>query len=366
MQGGSSANSAIPLWPVVTVDGLLKALERTDITSVAVYSLADLAWKKVQHDYTIQLTNGATLLLKKWGVKWCAGIDDILERLQRGTSSTAPLHLFKDITANRASVRKQLNSTLPATIASASATVPSPPAAPPLLLPKHHIKQETEFTLPPAKHPCVTTDAKGSRTLKHLHVANAEGSYSHTQLSSRIASQESSADSWSTLEGLMSPAPSSKWPNGRYTIDIVKGLREMRTTYKDLRQQDQFTSVFGDVPWVPSTYHNAVERWRRAPEELRVQLLVAGRTPAGLWDLLRKEVRLKEVKPASRPRPCAHVHVKLEPQESTMASPGSVINISDDSDSTSVKRGCRMNKGKAKAITPDTVIEISDDDDDDE
>jgi hypothetical protein len=86
----------------------------------------------------------------------------------------------------------------------------------------------------------------------------------------------------------------TKWPNGQYAIDIQNGIKAMSAPHlRGLRQAAQFEVTFPSVTYRQSTFNDAEHRWQLADEDLCAALIDAGRTLAGLWDVLRRQVKLK-------------------------------------------------------------------------
>ncbi|KAH7904049.1 hypothetical protein BJ138DRAFT_1167205 [Hygrophoropsis aurantiaca] len=112
--------------------------------------------------------------------------------------------------------------------------------------------------------------------------------------SSTVASSFPSSSSLPTWSPIM-PAivTNKKWPNGYYAVDVQQGLTALKSEeLKSLPVHQRFEHIF-DVPYNKSNLRDARKRWKTASASFRDKLIKAGRTPAGLWDVLREAIKLK-------------------------------------------------------------------------
>ncbi|KAJ7487332.1 hypothetical protein B0H11DRAFT_2012127 [Mycena galericulata] len=82
------------------------------------------------------------------------------------------------------------------------------------------------------------------------------------------------------------------WPYGMYVVDMAQGFIDMDSpAFKTqrLHRGERFTRVF-KATYKPSTYDNQFQLWTRASDELKDEAVKAGRSPAGLWSIFRKNV----------------------------------------------------------------------------
>ncbi|KAG2745337.1 hypothetical protein P692DRAFT_20741736 [Suillus brevipes Sb2] len=79
--------------------------------------------------------------------------------------------------------------------------------------------------------------------------------------------------------------PRQRWPHGMYTVDMAAGFQQM--AIPKLRgfygQEQLFRLIFGDTPFVKTTYHDNHKAWRETELTVLETHKLAGRTEDGLW-----------------------------------------------------------------------------------
>ncbi|KAG2746879.1 hypothetical protein P692DRAFT_20875994 [Suillus brevipes Sb2] len=156
---------------------------------------------------------------------------------------------------------------------------------PPLRTPSAIVKSDTddEVTIisPPSKpslkrHKSMADSNTKEEARPHKRTATAAGpsQLPIPLIRSFTSSSSSLPDTLSkTLADELQPSlTTATWPNGLYVIDIVAGFKRM--------DSDESLPVH--------------ERWKEASDTFRTRLYNAGRTPAGLWDVLRKAIPLRK------------------------------------------------------------------------
>jgi hypothetical protein len=343
--------SDIPLWPNLSAKQLLVAIGKDNVVAVETYPIRDRAWKSVKLSHVFRLINGDKLFIKRWGVKCCLGLSDAIQRIE---TPLVPVHMFHDLKINRKGIDLALKSKAAQLRKSPSHTVNSDddqllntsvhchPKLNMVMLkhPEVHSQRSTkrrrisQDSYGSARAPIVVGGSSSHSSSQRRHISQVNyrsgrapivvdssssrssspmsisppstASAMHYPYSQTIRSAASSTDSLPSVSELMDARPpftaptvktSKPWPNRRYTIDIRHGVEAMNApALKGLGQKAQFEAVFPGIVYHQSTFNDARRRWEQASESLRVALLDAGRTPGGLWDVLRKQVKLKAPK----------------------------------------------------------------------
>jgi hypothetical protein len=70
-----------------------------------------------------------------------------------------------------------------------------------------------------------------------------------------------------------------------YTIDMAVGFQQMNTPsfHTRFNQETLFSLIFGDTPFVQTTYHHNSKSWLETEPTILEMHKKAGRTPDGLW-----------------------------------------------------------------------------------
>lgn len=81
------------------------------------------------------------------------------------------------------------------------------------------------------------------------------------------------------------PAKGKVWPHAMYTIDMAVGFQQMNVPSFRTRfnQETLFSLIFGDTPFVQTTYHQNRKFWSETEPTILEMHKKAGRTPDGLW-----------------------------------------------------------------------------------
>ncbi|KAG1838439.1 hypothetical protein DFJ58DRAFT_733813 [Suillus subalutaceus] len=79
--------------------------------------------------------------------------------------------------------------------------------------------------------------------------------------------------------------PQRRWPHGMYTIDMAIGFQQMVITKLCgfYGQEQLFHLIFGDTPFVKTTYHDNHKAWRETELTILETHKQARRTEDGLW-----------------------------------------------------------------------------------
>ncbi|KAI6139497.1 hypothetical protein BKA82DRAFT_4364597 [Pisolithus tinctorius] len=326
LQGTNGDDSDIPHWPdfaLTHVSTLLPSLGN-DIMAVEWLNPSLLIWKTITRlNYSFRVKNGDALFLRRKGVVHCDNYEKILQKFHVNMST--PPRLFKNLKGERKSVARQqsLFTSRQAYLAESDddsdANITSPFVTSPFVT-------SSPF---PTVSPSFPTSQKCSRS--HACTPSLEGHHKRPNFMSALeAADSSSADTLSSTEATLSAAASSDtspsctpaintielpspllpttslpstqrklhtaWPTGEYVVDIVAGMEAMgKPKMKHLSVPQRFEAIFGRA-FIWSTYHDACRRWQLAPLELHEELLKAGRTPEGCWDMITRAVKLKRAK----------------------------------------------------------------------
>jgi hypothetical protein len=128
----------------------------------------------------------------------------------------------------------------------------------------------------------------------------------HISIPTPTPSRVTTSISPSPLSSSLSDAPffspstlQARWPRKWHAVDIVAGFDQLDDLCElDAQQRvpinltSHLFTVYGcDIP--ASTYRDARNRWDKASQSLRNQVLDGGRTDSGLWTYLLSRVPLK-------------------------------------------------------------------------
>ncbi|KAG2110412.1 hypothetical protein DEU56DRAFT_938386 [Suillus clintonianus] len=335
LQGSDGPESDIPTWPHFSLADSpdLRSMLGENITTFEYFDITSRLWKAVTRlAYKFHVKNGDRLFLRRHGVLECVGIDEIISRLE---DPAAKPHLFLKMKQERKAVKSSLAHIkthwpplrTPSAIAKSDTddevTIISPPSKPSLKRQRSMAESDTEEEARPRKRSWCYTDEYGIRDFRPVYddspvrtaiAAGFRPSYpypwSGRSVSPLPPSQQlrtprlpSPASSSSSLPDMLSETladevqPSlttATWPNGLYVIDIAAGFERMDSDeLKSLPVRDRFEMVYGRK-FKKSTYNDARRRWKEASDTFRTRLYKAGRTPAGLWDVLRKATPLRK------------------------------------------------------------------------
>ncbi|KAL0061740.1 hypothetical protein AAF712_011413 [Marasmius tenuissimus] len=188
-----------------------------------------------------------------------------------------------------------------------SLITPSPPR-------KHHKSRSSDSraasvisissSSPPSRSPSPYSTSSHSRPpspRSHTPISISSGSDSDVAVKQEPS--ESSPLSTPMLSPMLSPdlrpfipeINPHKWPQSYHAVDIafffqmVKNMKQSDTDLKNLFG-DSFPAVDG---FPRSNIYNHLDRWKRASEALRQEMLNAGRTEQGLWKVFMSKTKPK-------------------------------------------------------------------------
>ncbi|KAG2145486.1 uncharacterized protein EDB93DRAFT_1251356 [Suillus bovinus] len=319
LQGSDGPESDIPTWPHFSLADSpdLRSMLGENITTFEYFNISSRLWKAVTRlAYKFHVKNGDHLFLRRHGVLECAGIDKIIGRLK---DPAAKPHLFLKMKQERKAVKYSL----------AHIKTHGPPLQTPSIIAKSNTDDEvTIISLPskpslkPPKRSWCYTDEYGIRDFRPVYddspvrtaiAAGFRPSYPypwgrsvsplpplHQLMTPHLPSPASSSSSLPEIlseplaDELQPSVPTATWPNGLYVIDIAAGFERMDSDeLKSLPVRQRFEIIY-DRKFKKSTYNNTRRRWKEALDTFRTQLYKAGRTPSGLWDVLRKAIPLRK------------------------------------------------------------------------
>ncbi|KAG2150622.1 uncharacterized protein EDB93DRAFT_1249631 [Suillus bovinus] len=321
LQGSNGPESDIPTWLHFSLADSpdLRSMLGENITTFEYFNISSRLWKAVTRlAYKFHVKNGDCLFLRRHGVLKCAGINEIIGRLK---DPAAKPHLFLKMKQEHKAVKYSLAHIkthgpplrTPSIIAKSDTddevTIISPPSKPSLKRHRSMAESDTEEEARPRKRSWCYTDEYGISI-----AAGFRPSYpypwsgrsvsplppSHQLRTPRLPSPASSSSSLPEIlseplaDELQPSVPTATWPNGLYVIDISAGFQRMDSDeLKSLPVCQRFEIIY-DRKFKKSTYNDTRRRWKEASDTFRTQLYKAGRTPSGLWDVLRKAIPLRK------------------------------------------------------------------------
>ena len=247
-----------------------------DITSVQLYSVPHRIWVDIALNHTHHLTTDCAVFIRRKGVR---GID---EQDQIDRFIQPPARRFRQDFSDERSALQHLNKQKGRAVDTPS-------------------DSEVEIIeWPSSFNHLPDFNVDGPSTVKRRRIDNStEPPLSLlSPLSSPIPSLASIAD---TPPCPISPSPPlasrCRWPADWFAIDIVNGFRAIDASAplgKETREHlmSRVCRIYNcHIPY--TTYNDQRQRWKKAPQSLREQVLAAGQTPLGLWSTFVREVPLK-------------------------------------------------------------------------
>jgi len=268
-----------PNWPMWQLTITQRDSMGADITSIQTYSVNHHIWVDVSLNHTHHLTTDCAVLIKRKGIH---GVDEH-EQIDRFVSP--PIRRFRQGFSDERAILRQKLKNRPRLVVDCQ-------------------DQDSDIEIPegsPTKH-YQDHDVQIANRAKRRRVdRSTDGSSSPPSSPVTVSPvQDSFPGTHTLIPTLPKPLhPSRRWPADWYAIDIVNGFKAVDDGAPHGKESSEsmmarVNRIYGcNIPY--STFNDQRNRWRRAPQSLREEVLAVGRTPSGLWSNLVRSVRLKIV-----------------------------------------------------------------------
>ena len=267
-----------PNWPTWQLSATQLDSPGTDLTAIQLYSAIHHIWVDVALNHTHHLTTDCAVLIRRKGAR---GIDEH-EQIERFVPP--PTRRFRQgFTAERTVLRQKTKGKgrvgVDGQNQDSDIEILDEPSSSPM---KRRQDHDMEIANGP-KRRRVTASPDSSPSLPSSPIA---------------ISPVHDVFPWTHIHNpLEPPTLCRRWPADWHVVDIVDGLKAVDDSAPQGKESSEsmmarVNRIYGcTIPY--STFNDQRNRWRRAPQSLREEVLAAGRTPSGLWSHFARSVRLK-------------------------------------------------------------------------
>jgi hypothetical protein len=266
-------------------DPALVASLGDNILKIDVFEERFMRWIPSVLTYPFTLDSRCHIFVRRHGVTDCSDFDDLFKSSKL---VARPTHMCFNMKGERDSLRKT-NKQRQASAAASSSDV--------------EIIDNTQLTPKPTlgKHRCLTTPPLSPTQLLSdsdndfdTHLASSMSPTPPLIMSSSPSPVESTpriipAPALRVIPvhiPIYNPAkPRQRWPHGMYTVDMAIGFQQMAIPKLCgfYGQEQLFRLIFGDTPFVKTTYHDNHKAWHETDVTVLETHKLAGRTEDGLW-----------------------------------------------------------------------------------